>query len=376
MPALALVSLTGLAALTACGAAGEPASGSPVARSTVTTSTPTSTSVAPTTGAAVGTPSGPAATSTTTSPPGRPGVIVPIAPGGDAAGVPPVCPTSSLSITLGRGEGTTGTVYRPLVFTNTGSSACRLRGFAGVSHVAGDDGHQVGRAGAWVGPRGDAVELAPGDTAHAIISVTNADLVDRDACRPTEVRGFRVYPPGSEGAAYVPSPGVSCSGELSTIRVRTIVPGPGDLSGDTGVTAPHCATTALSVRLGEAEGAAGSSYQPLVFTNTGESVCALQGFPAVAHVAGDDGHQVGPDAEEVGPPGERVELAPGDSAHATLRTSDTGALGSDRCDPVEVRGLRVHPPGEDAAAYVPRPERACAGDVVTLRIGAVTSDSD
>lgn len=147
----------------------------------------------------------------------------------------PVCRTSSLSITLSPGdEPTPGTAYRPLVFTNTGTVTCRVQGFPGVSHVAGDDGHQVGRAGAWVGSRRGGVDLEPGASAHSTISVTNADLVDPDVCRPTQVRGFRVYPPANEDAAYVPFPGISCSAEIGTIRVRTILPGPGDLSGETG----------------------------------------------------------------------------------------------------------------------------------------------
>ncbi|WP_285591965.1 DUF4232 domain-containing protein [Actinomycetospora sp. NBRC 106378] len=265
-------------------------------------------------------------------------------------------------------------MYRPLVFTNTGSSACRLQGFPGVSHVAGDDGHQVGRAGAWVGPRGDAVEIAPGASAHSIVSVTDAGLVERDVCDPTEVRGFRVYPPRSEGAAYVPSPGISCAADISPIRVRTILPGRGDLSGQAGVDPPRCTTASLAVTLGAAEGAAGSSYQPLVFTNTGSAVCTLQGFPGVSHVAGDDGHQVGPMAAETGEPGSPVALAPGDSAHATVRTAD--AFGPGRCDPTAVRGLRVYPPGESTAAFVPRSGTSCAGDVVTLRVRSVRPDAD
>lgn len=165
--------------------------------------------------------------------------VVPITGGGaEEAGGAPVCRTSSLSVTLGTGTGTgtiSGTVYRPLVFTNTGTVTCRVQGFPGVSHVAGDDGHQVGRAGAWVGSRGAGVDLGPGASAHSIISVTSADTVDPDTCRPTEVRGIRVYPPANEIAAYVPSPGISCSADIGTIRVRTISPGSGDLTGESGV---------------------------------------------------------------------------------------------------------------------------------------------
>ncbi|GAA4852705.1 hypothetical protein GCM10023201_52260 [Actinomycetospora corticicola] len=56
--------------------------------------------------------------------------------------------------------------------------------------------------------------------------------------------------------------------------------------------------------------------------------------------------------------------------------ADPGALGSERCDPTAVRGLCVVPPGESAAAYVPRAGTACAADVVTLRVRAIRSDVD
>ena len=48
------------------------------------------------------------------------------------------------------------------MLTNTGRRTCELRGFPGVSYVAGDDGHQVGPAAAMDGPRGGEVRLAPG----------------------------------------------------------------------------------------------------------------------------------------------------------------------------------------------------------------------
>jgi hypothetical protein len=62
--------------------------------------------------------------------------------------------------------GTAGTLYRPLVFTNTGGRSCTIQGFPGVSFVTGDDGHQVGEAAMRVDPKGPPVTLKPGDTAQ------------------------------------------------------------------------------------------------------------------------------------------------------------------------------------------------------------------
>ncbi|WP_433803799.1 DUF4232 domain-containing protein [Actinomycetospora sp. CA-084318] len=148
VPVLVLAALLASCGSTGTGAPSASASGPAGATAAIPTATtgsaPTSTPPAPSRDEADTT----ASTSATSSSSPPTGTLVPIVPDGSGGGTSPVCPTSSLSVTLGPGEGTTsGTVYRPLVFTNTGSSACRLQGFPGVSHVAGDDGHQVGRAG-------------------------------------------------------------------------------------------------------------------------------------------------------------------------------------------------------------------------------------
>src|SRR5690348_12626172 len=55
----------------------------------------------------------------------------------------------------------------------------------------------------------------------------------------------------------------------------------------------RCTTGNLSVHLGGAGGAAGSSYEPIVLTNKGSAACTLDGYPGVAFVAPSSGKQVG-----------------------------------------------------------------------------------
>lgn len=102
-------------------------------------------------------------------------------------------------------------MYRALVFTNTGGRACDLRGFPGVSYVAGDDGHQVGPAAERNGDPGAAVRIAPGATASAQLQLVNVANFDPAVCRPTPVRGLRVYPPGETAALFVPLDGTGCA---------------------------------------------------------------------------------------------------------------------------------------------------------------------
>jgi hypothetical protein len=128
------------------------------------------------------------------------------------AGNPERCTTAELTGSLGPGEGAAGSVYRTLLLTNTGGRACELTGFPGVSYVTGDGGQQVGPAARLSGERGGPVRLAAGASAGAELKLVNVANFDAAACRPTPVRGLRVYPPGDTAALFVPAEGTGCAG--------------------------------------------------------------------------------------------------------------------------------------------------------------------
>jgi hypothetical protein len=134
------------------------------------------------------------------------------------------CTTAGLSATLGQGDGAAGSVTRPLVFTNTGSSPCELRGFPGVSYVAGDDGHQVGPAAQETGERAGEVVLRPGGRAVALVQFVQVANFDAAVCQPTPVRGLRVYPPGDTASLFVAAEGTGCAGTPPgpQLTVRTV----------------------------------------------------------------------------------------------------------------------------------------------------------
>ena len=180
--------------------------------------------------------SSPSGSIPTTSPPGRT-VTTPTSPvlpptgakttpssatPTDVRGAALRCRTSQLSITLGRADGTAGSSYVPLVLRNTGSTMCLLRGYPGVSFV-GEQGRQVGRAATRTGAAG-LVRLAPGAVAHATLRVVDHFGYDPHTCRPTAVRGYRVYPPGSTTSMFVSSPGTTCgSTSLTLLSVDAVV---------------------------------------------------------------------------------------------------------------------------------------------------------
>jgi hypothetical protein len=139
------------------------------------------------------------------------------------------CKVGDLSLRLGGGDAAAGTAYRALVFTNKGRRTCTMQGFPGVSYVTGDDGHQVGPAAYRTGQKGPVVTLKPGDSAFADIGFVQIANYDPGVCKPTDVRGLRIYPPHDYDSAFVANAGTGCAGTPpgNQLTVGTIQAGPG-----------------------------------------------------------------------------------------------------------------------------------------------------
>ena len=137
-----------------------------------------------------------------------------------------------------------------------------------------------------------------------------------------------------------------------------------------GVAAP-CPTTQLAVSLAHGGVAAGSTYQRLVFTNTGSAACSLAGYPGVSYVSSRSGTQVGAAADRMGPM-HTVTLAPGGSVAAVLQSSDARNFAEDQCGQTTAGGLRVYPPNQTTAVFVRDRALTCADSSVhVLHIGSV-----
>jgi hypothetical protein len=139
------------------------------------------------------------------------------------------CKVADLSLRLGGGDAAAGTSYRALVFTNKGTRTCTMQGFPGVSYVAGDDGHQVGPAAYRDGTKGSAITLKPGASAFVDVGFVQIGNFDPDVCKPTEVRGLRVYPPHDYDSMFLSDPGTGCAGTPpgNQLTVNTIQAGAG-----------------------------------------------------------------------------------------------------------------------------------------------------
>ncbi|WEO97561.1 DUF4232 domain-containing protein [Streptomyces sp. FXJ1.172] len=138
-------------------------------------------------------------------------------------------------------------------------------------------------------------------------------------------------------------------------------------AGRTPASVRTCTVSDLHLSMGRKEGAAGSLYQPIRFTNTGTTDCALRGYPGVSVL--DTAHRrLGPAATRSGRSYGTVTLAPGHWAASVIRTAN-GPVGG----PCLRTGayLRVYPPASRAAVLIPAPWTTCSG---IFQVGPVNVD--
>ncbi len=122
-----------------------------------------------------------------------------------------------------------------------------------------------------------------------------------------------------------------------------------------------CPTSGLVVWVNtDGDGAAGSIYYKLEFTNLSGSTCTLTGYPGVSGVDL-GGHQLGSaGSHDPATAARTVTLANGATKTATLRIVEAGNFPSAQCHMTEAAGLRVYPPNQTASKIVPFPFSACS----------------
>ena len=137
---------------------------------------------------------------------------------------------------------------------------------------------------------------------------------------------------------------------------------------------PPCATSALraSVPTGQGNGAAGSSYYPIVFTNVSGASCTLYGYPGVSFVTGVGGSQIGiPATENPTFPRKLITLAPGQAGHAELQVVNAANYPPADCGMVTAHWLKVYPPNQTAPLYASFTAQACTKPRAVLTVQTV-----
>ena len=168
-----------------------------------------------------------------------------------------------------------------------------------------------------------------------------------------------------------------CRHAVERDRAGDVAVADGRSSSQVQAAAPPCTTAGLRVSKGAPNGAAGTIFYNIDFTNTSGTACVLEGYPGVSLVsAGSNaGHQVGDDAKRTTTtPVHPITLAGGQTAHAVLGVADAGNFPAAKCNPVTAHWLKVFPPNQRAAAYVSFTTQTCASTTQpTMTIAAMAS---
>ncbi|HVS67573.1 MAG TPA: DUF4232 domain-containing protein [Mycobacteriales bacterium] len=158
---------------------------------------------------------------------------------------------------------------------------------------------------------------------------------------------------GPTSPATSSSPTASASVSPSASSSATPTP---SFSSTVQATGP-CRTKQLRLSLGQGQGAAGSTFVPIVLTNASKRACTLFGYPGVSFLDA-SGAQVGVDATHDGGEEATVSLAPGDAANAQLQLPDPGVIGAD-CKPASAATMQVYPPGAFSSLTVDFQQTVC-----------------
>jgi len=143
----------------------------------------------------------------------------------------PGCATSSLQAKAGVAQGALGSEYQVIDLTNVSSVACTLFGYPGVALAAGTPPTQVGASASRSTAAPPAlVTLEPGQTANALLRITEALNYSSAACSPTPTTSIQIYPPNQTVPMYLPYSTTGCAS--TTVNLLTIgVMQPGSGSG-------------------------------------------------------------------------------------------------------------------------------------------------
>lgn len=159
-----------------------------------------------------------------------------------------------------------------------------------------------------------------------------------------------------------PTTSVATTAAPSTTAVATTTVAPTTTTTTVAVTTTavdlKCHPSELAASLGEGQGAAGSSFIPLVLRNIGTRSCVIAGYPGVSLLDA-TGQQLGdPANREVGGSNATVTVKPGASASALLHTTN-GPIGGP-CLAPSVK-MKVFPPNQFDALVFRGVYTACGG---------------
>jgi len=141
---------------------------------------------------------------------------------------PPPCPTRDLQVKLGVSQGTAGSVYTTIDFTNISNSTCTLYGYPGVSLQTARPLHQIGKPAREnpATPR-QLVTLQPQTTANALLQIVDAGNYPASTCGPVTAHYLQVYPPNQTTPTFIRYKTQACAKPVRLMTVDVVKPGSG-----------------------------------------------------------------------------------------------------------------------------------------------------
>lgn len=195
----------------------------------------------------------------------------------------------------------------------------------------------------------------------ACTSNGSSDSASSPAAQVSSASGTSTGTPSDSGSTPVTSgasPSSTGSGSGSATSGGSSVQAK---SGTGASSVPACASSRLAVSREDDSVGAGQFYTKIVFTNTGSGSCTLTGFPGVSYVAA-NGVQSGNPATRTNESVSTVTLPSHGTATATLHDSDgQGGYSAGQCRLASVQGLRIYPPNQKAALFLPFRTKHCSG---------------
>jgi uncharacterized protein DUF4232 len=139
------------------------------------------------------------------------------------------CPSRSLAAKAGLSQGTAGSIYQVIDFTNISNAPCTLYGYPGVSLASGTPVTQVGAAASRsTATAARLVTLGPGQTANALLRIVEAGNYSSAACTPTTTTYLQIYPPGQTTPIYLGYRSTGCaSASVKLLSVSVVTAGTG-----------------------------------------------------------------------------------------------------------------------------------------------------
>jgi Protein of unknown function (DUF4232) len=135
---------------------------------------------------------------------------------------------------------------------------------------------------------------------------------------------------------------------------------------------PACAASGLVNWIDtNGNGAAGTIFYQLKFTNLSGHRCILRGYPGVSGIDL-HGHRLGAAAVRQSSPVHLITLNSGATAKANLGIAESSFFPPATCRPTTAAGLRVYAPNQAVGKAIPFPFGVCSHGTSNLRIRAVT----